>query len=191
MLSCSSSQQLGQLADTCLWWYRKELCRDCRDVCFGGLLSGSQSFILGVPIMAQQRRIRLGALGLRVWSLASVDGLEIRRCGELWRRWWTRLRSGVAVALVWASSCVSDGTLAWEPPCATGVALKRQKQTNKSFILNAREKKKKERIRSEPRAEDWHLCAMFLKTIPAWTRLPHSDSFWAFGIHNGPWTLIC
>ena len=38
------------------------------------------------------------------------------------------LESGVIVAVVLASSCSSDLTLAWKLPYVTGVALKRQRQ---------------------------------------------------------------
>ena len=49
-----------------------------------------------------------------------------------------RLRSGIAVAMVWASSCGYDSTLAWKLPYPASAALKRKdknknknKQTNK------------------------------------------------------------
>ena len=50
--------------------------------------------------MAQQKRIRLGTMRLQVRPLASLSGLRIRWCCELWRRLPTRLRSCVAVAVV-------------------------------------------------------------------------------------------
>ena len=53
----------------------------------------------GVPLMAQQEQILLGTLRLRVRSLASLNGLRIRRCRELWCRLKTRLGSHIAVAL--------------------------------------------------------------------------------------------
>ena len=46
----------------------------------------------------------------RVRSLASLSGLRIRRCRELWCRLQTRLGSHVAVAVVQASGCSSDST---------------------------------------------------------------------------------
>ena len=52
----------------------------------------------GVPIVAQGKRIRLGTMRFPVRSLASLSGLKIWHCRELWCRWQTRLRSGVAVA---------------------------------------------------------------------------------------------
>ena len=43
---------------------------------------------------------RLGTMRFRVRSLASLSGLRIRHCRELWHKWQTRLGSGVAMALV-------------------------------------------------------------------------------------------
>ena len=60
----------------------------------------------------------------QVWSLALLSGLRIRRCRELWCRSQTWLGFCVAVALVWAGSCSSDSTPAWELQYAAGVALK-------------------------------------------------------------------
>ena len=54
----------------------------------------------GVPVMAQWRRIRLGTMRLRVRSLALFSGVRIWRCHELWCGSWTRLGSGVAVAVI-------------------------------------------------------------------------------------------
>ena len=63
--------------------------------------------------MAQQKRIRLGTMRLWVQSLACISGLRIQCCHELWRR-------PAAVPLI--------GPLAWEPPYATGAALKRKRK---------------------------------------------------------------
>jgi len=54
----------------------------------------------GVPVAVQWKRIRLGTTRLQVRSLASLSGLRIRHCYELWCRLQTRLGSGVAVAMV-------------------------------------------------------------------------------------------
>ena len=62
------------------------------------------------PIVAQQKQIRLVTMRLQVCSLASISGLRIQHCYELWYRSWTWLRSGIAVAVVWASSCSSGLT---------------------------------------------------------------------------------
>ena len=49
---------------------------------------------------AQQKRIPLGTTRLKVQSLASLSGLRMWRCRELWCRPQTQLGSGVAVAAV-------------------------------------------------------------------------------------------
>ena len=64
-------------------------------------------------------------LRLRVQSLTLLSGLGIQRCRELWCRSQTQLRSRVALAV--AGSC-SDSTPSWEPPYATGEALKSKKR---------------------------------------------------------------
>ena len=78
--------------------------------------------------MAQRKRTRLGTMRLRVRSLASLSGLRVRRCRELWRRL-------AATALI--------GPLAWEPPDAVGVALKKTK----------RHRKKKKKRQQNPSVE--------------------------------------
>ena len=70
--------------------------------------------------MVQQKCIQLGTMKLWVQSLALLSGLKIQHFPELWRRSQTQLRSDISVALI--------GPLAWEPPYAMGVALKRQKK---------------------------------------------------------------
>ena len=54
----------------------------------------------GIPIMAQQKWIRLGTMSLQVRPLALLSGLRIWHCCELWYRSQTQLRSGVALASV-------------------------------------------------------------------------------------------
>ena len=86
----------------------------------------------GVPNVAHQKQIWLVFMRTQVRSLASLIGLRIRHCCELWCRSQMWVRSGVAVAVVWAGGCGSDSTLAWEHPYPAGAGLKRQnKQTNK------------------------------------------------------------
>ena len=58
-----------------------------------------------------------------VQSLASLTGLRIRHCSELWWRPKMWLGSRVAVAPI--------SPLAWEPPCAIGAALKSKKKKRK------------------------------------------------------------
>ena len=56
--------------------------------------------VRGVPVMAQWKWIQLGTMRLWVWSLASLSGLRIWHCCELWCRSQMWLRSGFAVVLV-------------------------------------------------------------------------------------------
>ena len=85
----------------------------------------------GVPIMAQRQQTLLGTMRLQVLSLASLSGLRIRCCRELWCRLQTQLGSGVVVALAQASSYSSY----WTPSLGTskccGWGPKKNKQTNK------------------------------------------------------------
>ena len=67
--------------------------------------------------MVQEKRIQLGAMRLPVRSLALLSGSRIWHSHELWSRSQTRLESGAAVALIRPQ--------AWEPPYATGAALKK------------------------------------------------------------------
>ena len=55
---------------------------------------------LGVPIVAQWKRIQLGTMRLQVGSLASLSGLKIRCCPELWYRSQMHLVLGLIVAVV-------------------------------------------------------------------------------------------
>ena len=80
--------------------------------------------------MAQVKRIQLGTMRLQVQSLASLNGLRIWHCRELWCRSQTRLGSGVAVAVVRPAATAPIRPLARHPPYTAGAALKRQKQTN-------------------------------------------------------------
>ena len=67
-----------------------------------------------------------------VWSLASLSGLRIRRCRELWYRLHTQLRFCIAVLWCRLVAVALIGPLAWETPYAMGVALKRPKKKNKN-----------------------------------------------------------
>ena len=80
--------------------------------------------VTGVPVVVQQKLIRLGTMRLRVQYLASPSELRIQHCRELWCKSQMWLGSGVAVALVQAGSNSSIRPLAWEPPYAADMALK-------------------------------------------------------------------
>ena len=54
---------------------------------------------VGVPIVAQWRRIQLGTMRLLVQSLASLSELRIQHCCELWCRSQTQLGFGIAMAV--------------------------------------------------------------------------------------------
>ena len=54
----------------------------------------------GVPIVAQWKVICLASMRPQVQSLASLSGLRIQRCRELWCRSQMWLGSGVAVAVL-------------------------------------------------------------------------------------------
>ena len=54
---------------------------------------------MGVPVVVQRKQIQLEAIRLQVRSLASLRGLMIRHCHELWCRSQMRLRSVIAVAV--------------------------------------------------------------------------------------------
>ena len=77
--------------------------------------------------MAQRKRVRLGTMKLWVESLASLSGLRIWHCNELWYRllwlWlWYRL---AAAALI--------QSLAQEPSHAAGADLKKKKKNPHEF----------------------------------------------------------
>ena len=61
-----------------------------------------------------------------VQSLASLSGLRIQHCSELWCRSQMRLGSRIAVAVVWLAAAALIGPLAWKLPYAANAALKRQ-----------------------------------------------------------------
>ena len=54
----------------------------------------------GVSIMVQWKRIQLGTMRFQVQSLASLSGLRIWHCHELWYRSQARLISCIAVAVM-------------------------------------------------------------------------------------------
>ena len=96
-----------------------------------------KKLLVGVLVMVRWKRIWLGTIGVWVWSLALFSGLRIWHCCELWcrsqiaARIWCCCGSGVSMAPI--------RPLAWEPPYAAGVALKRQKDKKKkerSYLLN-------------------------------------------------------
>ena len=64
----------------------------------------------GVHMVAQQKQFRVGTMRLQVRSLASLSGLRIQHCHELWCRSQMWLRSCIAVAVARASGYSFDYT---------------------------------------------------------------------------------
>ena len=87
----------------------------------------SSKNVLGVPVLVQQKRIWLGTMRFQVRSLASLTGLRIRPCYELWCRLQTQLGSSVAVALVQAGSHSSDLTPSLGTSICCGCSPKKTK----------------------------------------------------------------
>ena len=88
----------------------------------------------GFPIVVQWKQIQLGTMRLQVRSLASLSGLRIQRCRELW----LGRRRSLDLALLWLwyrlVATAPIRPLARDPPYATDVALQRQKDKKKKKI---------------------------------------------------------
>ena len=89
----------------------------------------------------------------QVWFLALLGELRIWHCGKLW----CRLRLGSDAALLWLwhrpAATALIGSLAWEPPYALGMALKRQKdKTNQHKYI----------ILSESHMFNYYICMKYL-----------------------------
>ena len=84
---------------------------------------------LGVPIVVQWKWIQFVSIRIQVQSLASLSGLRIQHCRELWCRSQTWLESHIAVSVMEASSCSSDSTLSLETSICWGCGPKKQKTT--------------------------------------------------------------
>ena len=90
-----------------------------------------------VLIMVQQKWIRLGTMRLWVWPLASLSKLRIGiavSCGV-----GHRLSSDLVLLWLWyrAAAVAPFRPLAWEPPYAAGVALKRPKKKKNLWLYSA------------------------------------------------------
>ena len=82
----------------------------------------------GVPIVAQRKQIWLGTIGLWVRSLASLNGLRIQRCHELWCRSQMWFGSYVTVAVVKARTIALIGPLSLGTSICRGCSPKKQKR---------------------------------------------------------------
>ena len=87
-------------------------------------------FIAGIPVMAQQKRVQIESMRMWVRSLASLSGLRIWHCHELWCRSQMRRSSDLALMWLWCrpAAVVPIWPLAWELPYAMGAALKKQEK---------------------------------------------------------------
>ena len=68
--------------------------------------------------MAQQKQIQLGTMRLQIQSLASLSGLRIWHCHDLWCRSQMWLGSGVVWLWRGLAAAALIEPLAWEPPYA-------------------------------------------------------------------------
>ena len=89
----------------------------------------------GVPVVTQQKRIRLGTMRLWVPSRTSLSGLRIRCCCELLCRLQMSLGCGVAVALLYARSNSSDYTPSLGASICCGCGPKKDKSQKIIIII--------------------------------------------------------
>ena len=114
----------------------------------------------GDPVVAQRKRIRLGTMRLQGLIPGLAQWVRIRHCHELWCRSKMRLGSCIAVAVAWSAAVTPIRPLAWEPPHASGVAIKSKKQKHLLSYVNAN---------SNPLAALSHLSlVLFLKGCYVW-----------------------
>ena len=84
-----------------------------------------------VPIMAQQKRIRLIFIRSQFGSLASLSGLRMWRYHELWCR-----RCSLDLALHGPAATAPIRPITWEFPCAVDAGLGKKKKKKEKKILN-------------------------------------------------------
>jgi len=95
-----------------------------------------ESYLSGVPIMAQRKHIWLVSMRTQVQSLALLSGLRIQRCMSSG----VGHRCGLDPALLWLclwyrpAATAMIQPLAWEPPCAS--TLKKKKKKKKEIYLS-------------------------------------------------------
>ena len=108
-------------------WCHSGTCPKLKKLLYGSSHCG---FVVNEPNWASMR--------MWVRSLVSLSGLRIQCCCELW----CRSQTGLDPALLWLwhrlMATAPMGPLAWEPPYATGVALKRQKKREREVIIYSR-----------------------------------------------------
>ena len=118
-----------------------------------------QNSHMGVPIVVQWKRIQLVSLRMWIRSLASISGLRIQRCSELWCR--SKMRLGSGIVLLWhrPAAAAPIQSLAWEFPHVASAALKSKEKKelpyDQAILLQSRNLKK-------VKAETWifvHPCS--------------------------------
>ena len=95
-------------------------------------------YILGVPVVAEWLPNPTG-IHEDAGSIPGLSRLRIWHCHELWCRSKTRLRSGIAVAVVQAGGCRSNSTLSLGTSICHGCGPKKKKlkikNKSKDYIL--------------------------------------------------------
>ena len=132
---------------TCTFWFPSAY--KIMFILYRSLLSIQQNYVsksnvhtlikkcfIGVPIMAQRKRIQLVTVRLWVRSMASLSGLRIRCHCELWCRLQMQLGSGIVMAVVQAGSCSSNSTFSLGTSICCGCSPKtNKKKTPKALLL--------------------------------------------------------
>ena len=91
---------------------------------------------VGVPVVVQQKRIRLVSVKMRVWSLALLSGSGTQYCVSCG----VGRRRGSELTLLWLWCRPADVALiqpvAWELPNAMGAALKSKKKKKSKWVVS-------------------------------------------------------
>ena len=109
---------------------------DLDNLSFNPLFKVRESFMpawgqrRGLPLVAQQKQIRLLSMRIQARSLALLSGLRIWHCCELWFGSQIQPRShiAVAVAVVQAGSCSSNSIPSLGTSTYIGAALQKKKK---------------------------------------------------------------
>ena len=99
--------------------------------------------LLDFPVVAQWKRIRLGTMRFRDWSLASLGGLRILCCHEPWCRsqtWLAQIQSCCGSA-TGPSSCSSDSTARLVTSICRGCGPKKTKDKKQKSKQNKPKKR--------------------------------------------------
>ena len=88
------------LSSTIIWTYHNLFIQSIDDQIISSFGPLQIKLLWGVPVTAQQKRTRQVFRRMQVRSLASLSGLRIWCCCDLWHRLQLQLQSRVAVAVV-------------------------------------------------------------------------------------------